>query len=154
MKIKQISTKVIPLGSTAFRQWRAKSHCRLLHGYRLSTKIYFYAEDLDETNWIFDFGNCKEIKAILENQFDHTTCVAADDPELDLFKLMNEKDMIDLRIMKNGVSIEKTSEWIFNTVNNYVIDKTNNVMERITGRFHPIKKAIPKAVSRKGYKFA
>ena len=118
MKIKQISTKVIPLGSTAFRQWRAKSHCRLLHGYRLSTKIYFYAEDLDETNWIFDFGNCKEIKAILENQFDHTTCVAADDPELDLFKLMNEKDMIDLRIMKNGVSIEKTSEWIFNTVNN------------------------------------
>ncbi len=126
MKIKQISTKVIPLGSTAFRQWRAKSHCRLLHGYRLSTKIYFYAEDLDETNWIFDFGNCKEIKAILENQFDHTTCVAADDPELDLFKLMNEKDMIDLRIMKNGVSIEKTSEWIFNTVNNYVTDKTNN----------------------------
>ena len=126
MKIKQISTKVIPLGSTAFRQWRAKSHCRLLHGYRLSTKIYFYAEDLDETNWIFDFGNCKEIKAILENQFDHTTCVAADDPELDLFKLMNEKDMIDLRIMENGVSIEKTSEWIFNTVNDYVIQKTNN----------------------------
>ena len=126
MKIKQISTKVIPLGSTAFRLWRAKSHCRLLHGYRLSTKIYFYAEDLDETNWIFDFGNCKEIKAILENQFDHTTCVAADDPELDLFKLMNEKDMIDLRIMKNGVSIEKTSEWIFNTVNNYVKDKTNS----------------------------
>ena len=27
MKVKQISTKVIPLGSTAFRQWRAKSHC-------------------------------------------------------------------------------------------------------------------------------
>ena len=25
MKVKQISTKVIPLGSTAFRQWRAKA---------------------------------------------------------------------------------------------------------------------------------
>ena len=126
MKVKQISTKVIPLGSTAFRQWRAKSHCRLLHGYRLTAKIYFYAENLDETNWIFDFGNCKEIKTILENQFDHTTCVAADDPELDMFKLMNDKDMIDLRIMENGVSIEKNSEWIFNTVNDYVKDKTNN----------------------------
>ena len=100
MKVKQISTKVIPLGSTAFRQWRAKSHCRLLHGYRLTAKIYFYAENLDETNWIFDFGNCKEIKTILENQFDHTTCVAADDPEIDMFKLMDDKDMIDLRIMK------------------------------------------------------
>ncbi len=126
MKVKQISTKVIPLGSTAFRQWRAKSHCRLLHGYRLTAKIYFYAENLDETNWIFDFGNCKEIKTILENQFDHTTCVAADDPELDMFKLMNDKDMIDLRIMENGVSIEKNSEWIFNTVNDYVKNKTNN----------------------------
>jgi|TARA_B100000963_G_scaffold166098_1_gene144238 6-pyruvoyltetrahydropterin/6-carboxytetrahydropterin synthase len=126
MKVKQISTKVIPLGSTAFRQWRAKSHCRLLHGYRLTAKIYFYAENLDETNWIFDFGNCKEIKTILENQFDHTTCVAADDPELDMFKLMDDKDMIDLRIMENGVSIEKNSEWIFNTVNDYVKNKTNN----------------------------
>ena len=126
MKVKQISTKVIPLGSTAFRQWRAKSHCRLLHGYRLTAKIYFYAKNLDETNWIFDFGNCKEIKTILENQFDHTTCVAADDPELDMFKLMNDKDMIDLRIMENGVSIEKNSEWIFNTVNDYVKNKTNN----------------------------
>ena len=126
MKVRQISTKVIPLGSTAFRQWRAKSHCRLLHGYRLTAKIYFYAENLDETNWIFDFGNCKEIKTILENQFDHTTCVAADDPELDMFKLMDDKDMIDLRIMENGVSIEKNSEWIFNTVNDYVKNKTNN----------------------------
>ena len=35
-----------------------------------------------------------------------------------------------------------------------VIDKTNNVIVRTTGRFHSIKKAIPKAVSRKGYKFA
>ena len=35
-----------------------------------------------------------------------------------------------------------------------VIDKTSNVTKRIIGRFHPIKKAIPKAVSIKGYKFA
>ena len=67
-----------------------------------------------------------KIKTILENQFDHTTCVAADDPELDMFKLMDDKDMIDLRIMENGVSIEKNSEWIFNTVNDYVKNKTNN----------------------------
>ena len=31
-----------------------------------------------------------------------------------------------------------------------VIDKTNNVTERTNGRFHSIKKAIPRAVSRKG----
>ena len=35
-----------------------------------------------------------------------------------------------------------------------VIDKTSNVTKRIIGRFHSIKKAMPKAVSIKGYKFA
>ena len=119
MSIKQTSTKVIAMGSTAFRQWRANSHCQFIHGYRLKTKIYFTADELDERNWIFDFGNCKEIKKILEDQFDHTTCVAEDDPELETFKLLSDKGMIDLRIMKDGVGMEKTAKWIFNKVGEY-----------------------------------
>ena len=31
-----------------------------------------------------------QIKNILEKQYDHTTVVAADDPELDTFKLLSE----------------------------------------------------------------
>ena len=126
MSVTQISTKIIPMGSTAFRQWRADSHCRLIHGYHLKTKIYFKANNLDEKNWVFDFGGCKEIKKILENQFDHTTCVAGDDPEIETFKLLAEKGIIDLRIMDDGVGMEKTSEWVFNTVNKYVKEITNS----------------------------
>ena len=96
--MRYISTKIIPMGSTAFRQWRADSHCKLIHGYRLQCKLWFTAEELDDKNWIYDFGGCKEIKNILEKQYDHTTVVAADDPELDTFKLMSENGMIDLRI--------------------------------------------------------
>lgn len=126
MSVTQISTKIIPMGSTAFRQWRADSHCRLIHGYHLKTKIFFKANNLDEKNWVFDFGGCKEIKKILEKQFDHTTCVAGDDPEIETFKLLSEKGIIDLRIMDDGVGMEKTSEWVFKTVNNHVKSITEN----------------------------
>ena len=128
--MRYVSTKIIPMGSTAFRQWRAQSHCRLIHGYRLQCKLWFSAESLDDNNWVYDFGGCKEIKKILEKQFDHTTCVAEDDPELQTFKDLDMKAMIDLRIMP-AVGIEKTAEWVFNKVNNYVRSTTKDRVEVI-----------------------
>ena len=75
------STKVIELGSCAFRQWRAShSHCKFLHGYQLKTKLWFGASSLDDRNWCVDFGGLKELKSKLQHVFDHTTTVAADDP--------------------------------------------------------------------------
>lgn len=127
--MRYVSTKIIPMGSTAFRQWRADSHCKLIHGYRLQCKIWFTANELDERNWVYDFGGCKEIKNILEKQFDHTTCVAGDDPELETFKMLSEKGMIDLRIMEDGVGIEKTAEWVFGRINNYVRSTTKDRVE-------------------------
>ena len=124
--MRYVSTKIIPMGSTAFRQWKADSHCKLIHGYRLQCKLWFTAEELDDKNWIYDFGGCKEIKNLLEKQYDHTTVVAADDPELDTFKLMSEKGMIDLRIADKGVGIERTAEWVYETTNKFVTEQTNN----------------------------
>lgn len=124
--MRYISTKIIPMGSTAFRQWRADSHCKLIHGYRLQCKLWFTADELDDKNWIYDFGGCREIKKLLEKQYDHTTVVAADDPELDTFKLMSEKGMIDLRIAEKGVGIERTAEWVYETTNKFVTEQTNN----------------------------
>ena len=124
--MRYVSTKVIPMGSTAFRQWRADSHCKLIHGYRLQCKLWFTADELDDKNWIYDFGGCKEIKNILEKQYDHTTVVAADDPELDTFKLLSEKGMIDLRIAEKGVGIERTAEWVYENANKFVTEQTNN----------------------------
>ena len=124
--MRYVSTKIIPMGSTAFRQWRADSHCKLIHGYRLQCKLWFTADELDHKNWIYDFGGCKEIKNLLEKQYDHTTVVAADDPELDTFKLMSEKGMIDLRIAEKGVGIERTAEWVYENANKLVTEQTNN----------------------------
>jgi len=69
--------------SACFRQWRADSHCRFLHGYALAVRFEFKAEELDVRNWVVDFGSLKSLKGILEDTFDHKLLVAEDDPELD-----------------------------------------------------------------------
>lgn len=65
--------------SCCFRQWRAESHCRFLHGYALQVEIVF-SGGTDENGWVADFGALKPIKAWLEEQFDHKLLVAEDDP--------------------------------------------------------------------------
>ena len=90
--------------STAFRQWRADSHSSLVHGYAFCFKVWFEGE-LDENGWVIDFGSFKRngVKEWLKNMFDHTTCISADDPELEMFKEMHNREIIDLRILENGV---------------------------------------------------
>lgn len=113
------STKVIELGSCAFRQPQATSHCRFLHGYQLKAKFWFEAEHLDENNWVVDFGSLKELKQLLKNQFDHTTCISKYDPHADKFLELEKAGVCDLRIM-DGVGIEKFAEFCFDAANNFV----------------------------------
>jgi 6-pyruvoyltetrahydropterin/6-carboxytetrahydropterin synthase len=118
------STKVISLGSCAFRQWRAThSHCSKLHGYELRAKFYFAGPFLDGRNWIVDFGELDEIKSKLNEIFDHTLCAAADDPCLDDFKMLHDKGVIDLRIFERGVGIERTAEVCFEVATEYLKSK-------------------------------
>lgn len=119
------STKVIELGSCAFRQPFAKSHCKFLHGYRLVAKFTFACTHLDANNWVVDFGAAKELKSILEHMFDHTTVVWSKDPQIELFKTLNERGVIDLRVMEDGVGIEKFAEYCLHTAQKWVSDLTN-----------------------------
>lgn len=75
--------------SCAFRQWRAESHCRLIHGYALGFKFVFSAEVLDHCGWVVDFGGLKDLKQLLADTFDHKLLVAADDPHLQTFLQSN-----------------------------------------------------------------
>ena len=78
---KYISTKTYKqIGPVAYRQWRADSHCNLIHGYALSFHFEFEADTLDARNWVTDFGGLKPLKSVLEEWFDHTLLIAQDDP--------------------------------------------------------------------------
>jgi 6-pyruvoyltetrahydropterin/6-carboxytetrahydropterin synthase len=97
--------------SCAFRQWRAKhSHCKYIHGYALSVRLNFKGM-LNDRNWVYDFGDLKFVKEFLEETFDHKTVVAEDDPELETFKELEEKGLIQLRIIPH-VGCEKFAEYI------------------------------------------
>lgn len=85
--------------SCCFRQWRAQSHCKYLHGYSIQVECVFRATDLDERNWAVDFGSLKSFKGWLEDTFDHKTLVAEDDPELTEFHILEAKGLIQLRVL-------------------------------------------------------
>lgn len=87
--------------SAAFRQWRAESHCKYLHGYSLEFEFEFGAEKLDERNWVVDFGGLKDLEAWLRLNFDHKTLVASDDPKLSEFKTLNESGIIDMVVVES-----------------------------------------------------
>ena len=91
--------------SACFRQPRATSHCRFLHGYALAFKFVFEADTLDENGWVLDFGSLKPVKAWLCDTFDHKLLVAQDDPERkrleDLmgYGVLREKNLADVLVV-------------------------------------------------------
>ena len=88
------------LGPVAYRQWRADSHCNLIHGYALSFHFEFESDTLDARNWVVDFGSLKTLKDKLDDWFDHTCLVSADDPEFEIFKMLHEKKLIKMVVVE------------------------------------------------------
>ena len=122
--------------SCAFRQWRADSHCNLIHGYALQFELKFGGE-LDERNWIVDFGGLKPLKNWLAEMFDHTYLVAEDDPELETFKQLQEKNLVDLRIVP-ATGCERFAEMVFDFAQDLVNDLTDGrcCVQEVTVREH------------------
>lgn len=128
-----ISTKVFDGYSTVFRQWKAEgTHCKYLHGYGVSFKVWFEGE-LDEKNWVWDFGGMKRAKGTIDDKnpkewldwlLDHTVIIAADDPALGVFAEMDEQNLIQLRVLP-ATGAERFAEYLFNKLNEFVREETN-----------------------------
>jgi 6-pyruvoyltetrahydropterin/6-carboxytetrahydropterin synthase len=126
------STKVFDGFSCVFRQWRAEgTHCKYLHGYGVSFKVWFEGE-LDERNWVWDFGGMKRAKGTIDGMnpkawmdymFDHTMIVAEDDPFIEPFKLMDRAGAAQIRIIP-AVGAEKFAEYVFNKLQEFIHTET------------------------------
>ncbi len=127
------STKLFDGYSSCFRQWKAEgTHCKFLHGYAVSFRVWFEGE-LDERNWVWDFGGMKRAKNKMHGMspkeffdwlLDHTTIVAEDDPYLEKFKQMDEDCIIQLRILPN-VGCERFAEYLYNEINDFLNIETD-----------------------------
>ena len=128
------SSKVFDGFSTVFRQWKAEeTHCRFVHGYGISFKVYFEGE-LDHRNWVWDFGGMKRAKTLIDGKqpkewmdymFDHTLIVAQDDPFLKAFEEMGTAGVAQVRIIE-ATGAEKFAEFVFNKINEFVKTETEN----------------------------
>jgi 6-pyruvoyltetrahydropterin/6-carboxytetrahydropterin synthase len=126
------STKLFDGYSCVFRQWKADgTHCRFLHGYGVSFRVWFEGE-LDERNWVWDFGGMKRAKGTIDYMnpkqwmdymFDHTVIISEDDPYLDVFKKMMVDDLIQLRIIP-ATGAEQFAKYIYNKLNTFVQEET------------------------------
>jgi 6-pyruvoyltetrahydropterin/6-carboxytetrahydropterin synthase len=133
------STKLFDGYSTCFRQWKADgTHCRFLHGYAISFRVWFEGQ-LDERNWVWDFGGMKRAKNTIEGKspkeyfewlLDHTTVVAEDEPCLDLFKQMDKDGIIQLRVLP-AVGCEKFAEHLYDIINEFLQRETNGRVKAV-----------------------
>jgi 6-pyruvoyltetrahydropterin/6-carboxytetrahydropterin synthase len=79
-------------------------------------KFYFGTNDLDVRNWAADYGGLKELKKLLEDMFDHTLIVAQDDPELETFMLLQEKNMAKIIVLP-ALGCEALSDMLYKYIN-------------------------------------
>lgn len=107
--------------SVAFRQWRAESHCRLLHGYALQVRLEFEAQELDNNHWVVDFGSLKSFKKWLEDTFDHKLLVAEDDPALLIFEQLEAADLAKI-VWLPATGCEAFAKFIYEKAETWLVD--------------------------------
>jgi len=137
------STKLFDGFSTVFRQWKAEgTHCRFLHGYGVSFRVWFEGE-LDERNWVWDFGGMKRAKGTIDGMnpkawmdymFDHTLIVAEDDPGISGFKVMDNLGIAQVRILPT-VGAEQFAKYVFEKLNTFVQEETSNRVKVVRVEF-------------------
>lgn len=104
----------------AYKQWKADTHCSLNHGYALSFKFYFGTNYLDKRGWVVDYGGLKELKEVLKSQFDHTTLIAADDPDLPTYRELDKNHKLKLIVLP-GMGCECIADLLYKYVNSVYI---------------------------------
>lgn len=107
--------------SCAFRQWRAHSHCKFIHGYALGVKFVFAAQFVDSCGWVVDFGGLKSLKQILEDTFDHRLLVAEDDPDIEAIKQLNSACIAQVLIVP-ATGCEAFSRMIYDVAAQWLKD--------------------------------
>jgi 6-pyruvoyltetrahydropterin/6-carboxytetrahydropterin synthase len=112
------------IGPCAYRNWRSDTDCYMLHGYDRSFKFVFGASHLDKQGFVVDFGSLKAIKRQLEDWFDHTVILQADDPLVQSFRILEKKGHCKLQTFPL-ISCEGLAEYVAEYVDDILL-KANN----------------------------
>ena len=73
-------------------------------------------------------------KEWMEYMFDHTTIIAEDDPFLEAFRKMDDAGAAQIRVIP-ATGAERFSEYIFNKLNEFVLEETDGRVKVIKVKF-------------------
>jgi 6-pyruvoyltetrahydropterin/6-carboxytetrahydropterin synthase len=74
-------------------------------------------------------------KQWMDYMFDHTTIIAPDDPEVELFKEMDKKGIVQLRLLEGPVGAEQFAKFIYGKINTFVQQETNGRVKVVRVEF-------------------
>ena len=124
------STKKFGPITTSHRQWRDQGNCKFIHGYARYVEITFACSSLNEQQWVMDFGGLTEINDWLHQQWDHRLLISSDDPLLQDFKILHDKDGCNLNMMDIhkgwGPGIEASCKFVFDYADKWIKQLTSN----------------------------
>ena len=128
------STKKLGPISVGHRQWKDQGHCAWVHGYGRYIQFTFEGE-LDHRQWVMDFGDLRDVKQWLEDQWDHRLLLASDDPHISDFQKMHELGTMNINIMDVtkgwGPGIEASCKFVFDHVSPLIDKKTEGSVKLV-----------------------
>lgn len=121
------STKKMGPISVGHRQWRDDGHCAWAHGYGRYVEFTF-SGDVDERQWVLDFGDLKDVKKWIESQWDHRLLLASDDPLLEHFLALQDLGGVNVNVMDVkqgwGPGIEGSCKFLYDNIQPMIDKKT------------------------------
>ena len=115
----------------AHRQPKHDGHCAWIHGHNWGFEFEFGCTRLDECGFVIDFGKLKWLKSWIEERFDHTLLLNADDPMLPYLRSALDSQpgeryncLLAKIVVVPDCSSEGLAKWLLEHANSVVQDNT------------------------------
>jgi|SRR5690625_94527 len=106
----------------AHRQPSHNGHCALVHGHNWSFEIEMSAEELDENDFVYDFGKFGWLKTWLADNFDHTLVLNEDDPDRKLFEVLKKMGLAKV-VYVPSCSAEGLAKYVYDYISYVIINR-------------------------------
>lgn len=96
----------------------------------MSVRLEFETSELDERNWVVDFGSFSDLKKFLSDTFDHKLLVAEDDPMRDTLEALGQLGLAQV-IVVPATGCEKFAELIYNEASKWLKRQRGEVIRLV-----------------------
>ncbi len=120
----QTITKTYSNLKAAHRQWRHPGHCHFAHGENWVVHLTIGCHQLDDQNFVVDYGGLRPVRNWLEYLLDHTLLIDQDDPARDTFQALHDAKLCDLRIVPSA-----SAEGLCR----FILQKAEQIVHELTG---------------------